>query len=375
LEKASMPYTVKLIQTRLELDKFAGQWNELLKSSSANSIFLTWEWISAWLDSVHPKVDLFVIIVCDQNNQLTGIAPFYCSNSHLLKCFKYQTLRVLGDCSTGAEYPDIIISKGKEKLILPVISDFIFSHYKYWENIWIPRISSWSAAEERFGKIFNEKLIFSHKRKASFSHVNLPDSIEKYLQILSSSFRATVRRQERRINKEHEVKMLLADQQNLNELLDSLFYLHRKRWEKIGQTGSFIKRPLMEKFYRKFAPIALQKGWLALFALQVNGVIRAVQFGYNYNNTLLQLQEGFEPDFLNGVGNVLRLKAIEWCINSSITEYDFLGEHTLHKKHWGAEERWGSHWFAGRKNYKNYLFSIREIWPTGRFIELEEPKK
>ena len=66
----------ELIRDRKGFEALAREWNSLLESSSADSIFLTWEWISSWLDTVHPAADLFVIAIRDGQGSLVGFAPF-----------------------------------------------------------------------------------------------------------------------------------------------------------------------------------------------------------------------------------------------------------------------------------------------------------
>ena len=361
---------VELIRDRKSLETLAGEWDPLLKSSSADSIFLTWEWISAWIDAVHPDVDLFVVAVRDEQDRLVGVAPFYCFFFYFLKFFRYRYLCVIGDCHSGAEYPDIIVKHGEESRVLDVIAGCIFDNRDLWECLWLPNISGWSGALSRFDSLQERDISFCRTRKASFSNTVLPETMDEYLQSLSGGFRATLNRQAKKICSRQDIEFdVCSSESDIPYFLDNLFVLHRKRWESIGQAGSFVRRPLMKKFYERFAPVALRKGWLGLFALRVEGDVKAVQYGYTYNKSFMQLQEGFDPAAIPGLGNLLRKYVIEWCIENGMVEYDFLGEHTPHKSHWGGKERWGHHFFLGRRCPRNMLLSVKEFWPTGRFID------
>jgi len=92
--------SVEIVTSREELEFYAKEWNELLASSDADTIFLTWEWISTWLDSVYPDGELLVVFVRDNNARLIGIAPFYLSDIHFLGLIKYRCLRIIGDCQS-----------------------------------------------------------------------------------------------------------------------------------------------------------------------------------------------------------------------------------------------------------------------------------
>lgn len=114
--------------------------------------------------------------------------------------------------------------------------------------------------------------------------------------------------------------------------------------------------------------MALSKGWLGLYGLTSENGFKAIQLGYFYEGTFYGIQEGFDPEYVKGVGNVLRGKVIEDCINQGVECYDFLGEVSEHKKRWEVVERNGHHVFIGSRKLKNMLLFACGIWPTGRFF-------
>ena len=127
------------------------------------------------------------------------------------------------------------------------------------------------------------------------------------------------------------------------------------------------------EFYRRFSPIAMRKGWLRLYALFDEGAFKAVQVGYVYRNVFYQLQEGFDPAYVNGVGNVLRAKVIEACIDEGLEGYDFLGDMSEHKRRWLATLREGRDLLIGRSTLKNLLLSKPGVWPSGRYMRQVSP--
>jgi CelD/BcsL family acetyltransferase involved in cellulose biosynthesis len=159
----------------------------------------------------------------------------------------------------------------------------------------------------------------------------------------------------------------------LPRMLDGLFELHRQRWNERGEEGGFVHRPNLVRFYRRFAPVALKKGWLSFFALDENGELKAVQIGYVYNNAFHSMQEGFDPAYVKGVGNVLRARVIEACIAEGVHTYDFLGGMSDHKRSWRAKERTGHDLFLGHPSLKNRVLFARQVWPTGRYVRPVNP--
>ena len=150
--------------------------------------------------------------------------------------------------------------------------------------------------------------------------------------------------------------------------MDALFYLHRLRWQSVGQSGSFVRAPTEAKFHELFAPIALRNNWLRLSALMDGDSFKAVQIGYVYDRTFNSLQEGFDPSAIRGAGNALRGHVIENLIDEGIRDYDFLGGHTDHKHRWSANERFGAEFVIANNSFKGWLTRIIGIWPTGLYL-------
>ena len=362
-------FTATVVSTRRELDQYADEWNELLGASAADSIFLTWEWISAWLHTVNPDAPLLTVAVRNTHGELVAVAPFYRSTLCLLGFLKYKCLRAIGDCLCGSEYPDIIVRQDCEEEALALVMKTLLKYSTAWECIYLPKVAGWTGAYERFRHMFVRDGVFLHERPEEFSAVALPDTYESYLMALSRNKRGQVRRKGRRFSESHDVEVIrCSSKDELHARLSDLFSLHRRRWESVGQAGSFVRKPLMRRFYEHFALEALRQGWLRLYALSIDGVVRAVQYGYAYEGKFSQLQEGYDPETSYSIGNILRSLVIKACIEEGLAEYDFLGEFSDHKRRWGAKLRGGYTLFIGRKSLKNRLLFWKNVWPSGRYI-------
>jgi CelD/BcsL family acetyltransferase involved in cellulose biosynthesis len=350
------------------LEPLKDEWDQLLQSSSGNSIFLTWDWIQAWRSVTGEDISLFIITVRDNDDRLVGIAPFYQYRIKLFKSIQFKALRILADYATGAEYPDLIVSPDCEDDALASIADTLLEQGHHWDLIWAPDISGWNGARERFYKIIQHAGMLHHMRPTSFSSFALPETFELYEKSFSSKRRKNLRRSRRNLFNQPGMEAIYCqDTSELSRFTDALFDLHHKRRMLLDDPGAFIRKPLMADFYRQFLPVALKKGWLRFFALTKDDTIEAIQIGYAYNGEYLAVQEGYNPDFYDGAGNVLRHISIENSIVEGLKTYDFLGGFTEHKKLWKAEERLGCDIFIGRPNLKNKLLFLKEIWPTGRF--------
>ncbi len=364
----------RVITTSEELPALEAKWNELLAEAQEPSIFLTWEWMISWLESVGSKVELFIIVVHDPAGNLVAIAPFYCSTMHLVFAPTFKVLRLMGDCHSGAEYQDVIIKHGFKETALKRIREAIEENRTCWDLAWFPNIASWTGAFGRLQQCFSTRKSFFRQRERSFSAVSLPNTWEEYMQRFSRQRRSTLRRKQRKIEREHNIAFTICRTENdIEHFLNQLFLLHKKRWRLAGHDGAFVRSPVMMEFYRRIAPRVLEQGWLGLFSFLVDGRVVAVQYGYVFHGVFSQLQEGFDPDGPAGSGNVLRLHVLRWCIENKLREYDFLGGHSPHKIQWQGVERTGCELFVGREKFKTIPFFLLPLWPTGRYVRQEYP--
>jgi CelD/BcsL family acetyltransferase involved in cellulose biosynthesis len=146
--------------------------------------------------------------------------------------------------------------------------------------------------------------------------VELPGSWDEYLAGRSANFRSQVRAAERRLD---NVSYRLADRSTLDADLDTLFRLHRARWP-----GSHWFADA-EAFHRDFATIALDRGWLRLWILELGGKPAAAWLGYRFNGVESYYQAGRDPALQRErVGFVLLAHTIREAIQDGMGEYRLL---------------------------------------------------
>src|SRR3954451_9864175 len=102
------------IRSELELQAFRDPWNALLAISASDTIFLTWEWITAWWTAYGTPGDLRIVFVYGDDGALCGIAPMRrCSIRRY--GHTYDALALIGDGSADSDYLDLIIANGAER--------------------------------------------------------------------------------------------------------------------------------------------------------------------------------------------------------------------------------------------------------------------
>jgi CelD/BcsL family acetyltransferase involved in cellulose biosynthesis len=144
-------------------------------------------------------------------------------------------------------------------------------------------------------------------------------SWDEYLAGRSTGLRRQLGRLERRLADQGLRYRLTTKPDELMADLDTLFALHRARWQ-----GSpwFVSG---ERFHREFAAAALERGWLRLWLMELNGTAVAAWLGYRFAGVESYYQAGRDPAWDKAsVGSVLLAHTIRAAFEDEMREYRFL---------------------------------------------------
>jgi peptidoglycan/xylan/chitin deacetylase (PgdA/CDA1 family)/CelD/BcsL family acetyltransferase involved in cellulose biosynthesis len=365
------------IRTEEEFQQLKPTWDELVNQSASKSIFITWEWVWTWWRAYGVPGDLFLLVFSDEDATARGVAPL--RRKRLRKYGqKVETISFVGDSSFDSDYLDFIVAAGYEERVIEafhahcagLLADGamfelnempeISPHFPLLRELADSRKMAWTAAD------------------VPCATLRLPGDWEAYLKMLQPRFRTKVRSVLRNLESRPEVRFRFCeDPAELDRILPILFDLHTRRWAAEGQPGVFgweRKR----YFYARLSRILLDRGWLRLSWLEWNSRVLACQYGFAFNGTYSQLQEGYEPASEHWhPGVALRAWTIREFLKQGLREYDFLGGVGRHKTTWGAEVKNSKRIVLAGVTYKNLLARCGPGWDTaGRdLIRKVIPKK
>src|SRR5438045_4080555 len=100
-----------------EFDRLRARWHALLRSSRSSTIFLTWEWLSAWWLAYGAAGELRILAAFDADNVLRGLAPL---RKSVVGEYgqKAPALSFLGDGSNDSDYLDFICAAEFERPVM-----------------------------------------------------------------------------------------------------------------------------------------------------------------------------------------------------------------------------------------------------------------
>jgi CelD/BcsL family acetyltransferase involved in cellulose biosynthesis len=278
------------------------EWNSL--ASSTRNIFATWEWNSVWWKHFGRSKKLLLSACRSEDGRIVALLPLY-----LWRRYPFRIVRFLGH--HGGDQLGPICLPHHRQAVAEALARALSHQADVFVGERLACEEGWSALlpARELGKEASPVLRFS------------VSSWEGFLQSRSRNFREQARRRERKLAESHEVRYRLADDpEQLQSDLDTLFQLHSARWD--GKPTGFSTR---EAFHRDFATYALERGWLRLWFLDVDGEPRAACYGFRFGDVESFYQSGRDPSWNQySVGFIILLHSIREALADGMTEYRLL---------------------------------------------------
>ena len=307
--------TALLLEPLKSLDSVPEDWARLAEASG--NIFATWEWNSLWWKHFGRGRELLVTACRDGGGTIVAILPLYLSTERPLR-----VIRFLGH-GQGDHLGPICAPADREAAAL-AFRDAL--DRKTFDLFLGDKMEGWTDALGGRALRRTGSPVLRFKGR----------SWEELLASRSANFREQVRRRERKLGREHELSFRFCDDpERLDEDLGVLFRLHLARW---GDTGAWYS-PAAEAFHREFAARALERGWLRLWLLELDGRPAAAWYGFRFAGAELYYQAGRDPEWERGsVGFVLLAHSIRAAVEDGMDEYRFLEGSEAYKYRFASED-------------------------------------
>jgi CelD/BcsL family acetyltransferase involved in cellulose biosynthesis len=163
---------------------------------------------------------------------------------------------------------------------------------------------------------------------------------DSYLATLGSSHRANVRRRLRALERDFEVQFeQVTSESQRREAMAALVAHHDSRWSDRGGSSAFLT-PELRTFHDEMTKRALQRGWLRLYILRLNGAPAAVMYGFMYNRRFYFYQHGFDDAYkTHSIGLAVMAMTVRAAIDEGADEFDMLWGTEAYKSLWADDRR------------------------------------
>jgi CelD/BcsL family acetyltransferase involved in cellulose biosynthesis len=315
------------------LDLGAAVWDGLLECSPAAAPFAGWAWHQAWAHSA-PREDLeasHAVLLRDRDGDVAALLPVgirrltfrrRCATALTwaiedVGCPDHLDVPARADADLAAMIP-ALLSLPWDVLILNNVAAAAVN---------APRLA---AALRHCGATVRQTPVWS------CPYLDLPPTWDAYLASLSANRRQRLRREERRLVRDHTVVRTDYDTKRFEEGWRHLVSLHELRWAGAG----VFSDARLERLHRNFAEAAARRGELWLTTLDVDGQPAAAWYGFAHRDTVYFYQSGRDPRWeRQGVGLVLMTQMIRHAIERGYRRFDFLRGDEAYKGLWTASHR------------------------------------
>lgn len=319
-------------------DRLRDEWTELLGASDCAQPFLTWEWCRAWWRHLREDRRLHLITV-REGDRLVGLAPLALRPPRLRRLQPYTQLEFLGMGAAGADYLDFVLRRGHEAPTLQTLREHLSAQERILECCRVRPAGS--AARAIAGRLQAAGWDVLEEQTDTCPYLDLQGhDWDSYLRSRSGAHRNNVKRRLRKISEGRAAEFLEAgDQESRRWIYRDFVRLHHLRHGQLSGSNALHTDPLVA-FHEEFTAAALDRGWLRLSLLRLDGEPAATVYGLLYNRVFYYYQAGFDPRFSDlSVGIVMLARSIRRSIEEGAREYDLLHGVERYKSLWANGQR------------------------------------
>ena len=327
---------VTMIEDPGRLSLLAEEWAELLSDSDADCLFLTREWLETWWWHFSTGRTLALVTV-RRDSRLLGLVPLFNERKRFGGFMPYRSLKFLGTGLVGSDYLDVVIRRGHETPVSRGLAEFFNGRGS------VMTLSHLHAKGALAAGVVQEleQAGWTVQRSAIDVCPHIPlkgHTWESYLAGLGSQHRYNFNR---RLKNLHKLGTLTFDvvekEDQRREALQNLIDLHNLRWDERGGSQT-LRSPTMQAFHDSFSRTALERGWLRLFILRLDGRPVGALYGFLYGCRFYFYQSGFDPAYRqHSIGLVTMGLAIKRAVTEGVEDYDLLHGTETYKALWASE--------------------------------------
>jgi CelD/BcsL family acetyltransferase involved in cellulose biosynthesis len=308
------------------------EWNELVHRSCCDSVFLTWEWQSTWWKHLG-EGDLLLLGFRAEDGRLVGIAPlFYAQNDS-----DQMVVHEVG-CRDVSDYLDLIVEAGQEEVVYGAVLDYLVDEAPAWDVLDLCNIPQGSSTFVRLRELAEDRGFQTVVEVEDVCPViQLPDTWDEYLMMLSGKQRHEVRRKLRKATAEANTRFYIVEsEQELQDQMQAFIDLHQKSAPEKDQ----FMDPQMQGFFFEVTKLLQEQDWLQLAFVEMDGYKAAALLNFDYAGAILVYNSGYDPLQFRHLspGIIVTARCIEQAIELGRTKFDFLRGDEVYKYRFGAQD-------------------------------------
>ncbi len=340
IQTGAQEYVCSVVTDAEGLHALRDEWTDLLLHSQHPNVFLSWEWMTAWMQTRgHHGTPYLLLLRRAEDGLLTGLTPLFCISSRNPLGLRNITFMGTG---VGADHFAFIARRGAERAVYEEIVGYLLSS-PAWDVLDFSRMEEGHAAHvvAAVSKWGAGAFTCVPTPADLCPFVPLPRTWDDYVRVIGRSNRAEMARQWRRLREQGQVVIQRVQTfAELEQAWDILLRLHQTRTDAVGGRSAFLAAPT-RAFHERFLRVALECGWLRFYLLRVDGRGVAANYCVSMGGRVSGLQTSFDEAWGRyGVGTLLMGHALQEAVAEGASEFDLLrGAETYKQQKWAAQLR------------------------------------
>lgn len=370
--------SLHLINTPDQFFALAPEWNDLLRRSRVDNIFLTWEWSAAWLRHFGGDYRPWTLALRADDGSLRGVAPLVIGRKRLPGGLFYRQLLFIGSGRAAADHLEFITPRGDEAAVELLARGVLAG--RGWDVLQLeslPPDSPTLAALQRYIPPGWQEI-----EMLPCPFIRLPADWETLRQSLGKNQRRNIVRYDRYLAEAGAGPVQYGQLTNaaaIPETLVTLSHLHQAVQQEQGHAGAFSD-PRMLPFQQDVAARFQACGWLRLYWLRLGDGVIAMMYCFLYGRRLSFYITGYDLTWSRfGPGRQVIAYALQQCVADGVEVFDFLRGDEAYKFDWGAETQRnvnlraaGSLWGKFLQRSQQLRRRLRQNWQNGVQITRKE---
>jgi CelD/BcsL family acetyltransferase involved in cellulose biosynthesis len=333
----NLNWNIEIIDNREKLAQLEPFWNELLHRSVSDTPFLTFEWITSWLEIFGEDLELLIIVI-KYNEQIKGIAPLCIRKDRRMTFIGYPQ----------NDYAGFIVDD-KCNEVLDEIVRYLISIKNKWRKIFLDQFAESNTQVEILVSVLAQHGCSSRVEKSDICPIMVLDDLEAARKMY---YKKNMTGYINWYKKEGDFRYnIYTDEKIAIKRLADLFDLHIYRW-KGTSTPSYFVDEKMRRFYRELIKTMHPKGWIQFSSLTLDTKFLVLMVSFEYMNRLYLYKTCYNPDYAKkSPGQVIFRYLFDYAVEKNIKELDFArGDE-------GNKDRFAN---KMRQNYKIIIY--RQRW-------------
>lgn len=313
--------TSRIISSSEQLLGIVDAWRSLWCRSATATPFQHPAWLLAWWRAFRPGA--LRTIAISQQDRLIGLAPLYLEPGG----------KLLPVGISVSDSIDFLCDPGREPETVAEIGRVLAEEIGEWLNLSLPDLPPHSlAARVRVG---------GHPACLQRGVVCpvLPIGGDDGLAHVPAIKRRKLRMSQHRLARAGGTRILTNPDLSSADWYGHLARLHTRRWNDKGGQG-VLHDEVTGGFQRRAISAMMDAGLVRMLALDIEGQIAGIYYGFQHSGRAYAYLGGFDPDFAYySPGTVLLGAALADACASGATELDLLRGGERYKYEWGAIDR------------------------------------